>query len=69
MASRTKGQKAAEEKIKAHIVERYRAGACDHNGITIPKAHRGMAGKGSHFRPRLDREAYREGYRHAFGHD
>ena len=39
------------QQIKEKIVETYRRGVCDKNGDTIPREHRGMAGKGSHFRP------------------
>lgn len=35
--------------IKDAIVDGYRRGVCDHNGNTIPRGHRGMNGKGSHF--------------------
>ena len=52
MGSKTKKMRDQEEKIKSHIVDRYRAGMCDHNGGFIPREKRGMAGKGSHFRPR-----------------
>ena len=50
-----------ETPIKDAIVDAYRRGVCDHNGVTIPKHKRGMAGKGSHFRPRAS-DLYRKNY-------
>ncbi len=50
-----------DAKIKDMIVNAYKRGVCDHNGETIPKSKRGMAGKGSHFGPRLDAN-YGENY-------
>jgi len=49
------------EEIKKKIVDGYRRGVCNHNGGTIPKPKRGMAGKGSHFRPPTT-QLYRENF-------
>jgi hypothetical protein len=37
------------KEIKDKIVETYRRGVCDHNGVTLPRHKWGMAGKGCHF--------------------
>ncbi len=55
-----------EELIKGKIVDAYKRGVCDSNGNTIPKHRRGMAGKGSHFRPAKS-EQYRQNYDRVFG--
>ena len=55
-----------EEEIKRKIVDGYKRGVCDHNGVTIPRERRGMAGKGSHFTPPISR-AYRDNYDRIFG--
>jgi len=55
-----------EDQIKNAIVDKYRKGIVDHNGVTIPKEKRGMAGKGSHFRP-APTKAYRENFVKVFG--
>lgn len=69
MGSKTKQMRDQEETIKSHIVDRHKAGMCDHNGGFIPREKRGRWGKGSHFRPRRDERKYRDGYRYCFGHD
>ena len=51
--------------IKRAIVKGYRAGFCDHNGCHIAPERRGMAGKGSHFRPPAS-DAYRDNYDRIF---
>ena len=35
--------------IKEKIVDTYRRGVCDKNGVTLPKHKQGMSGKGSAF--------------------
>ena len=35
--------------IKEKIVDTYRRGICDHNGVTLPKSQWGRNGKGCHF--------------------
>ena len=35
--------------IKKKIVETYRLGRCDHNGVTLPRSQWGRNGKGCHF--------------------
>jgi hypothetical protein len=68
MASLTAGQRAAEEKIKAAIVDGCKRGVCDSNGGHIPPENRGMAGKGSHFIGTRPDEQYRRNYVEVFGH-
>jgi len=69
MASKTKKMRQNEEAAKQEIVRAYRAGKCDADGRPIPKEKWGMAGKGCHFRPPIDRKQYRKEYRKIFGHD
>ncbi len=57
-----------EECIKKKIVSAYRAGKCDHNGVTLPGDKWGMAGKGCHFSP-PPTEEYRTNYVKIFGHN
>jgi hypothetical protein len=68
MGSLTSKQREQEEKIKRAIVDGYKRGVCTADGGHIPNEHRGMAGKGSHFRPARD-EQYRREYVRVFGHD
>jgi len=68
MGSRTEKQRGQEEAIKKKIVSAYKAGLCTADGGFIPKEHRGMSGKGSHFRPPRD-EQYRRNFVEIFGHD
>jgi hypothetical protein len=37
------------KEIEDMIVRTYRAGKCDHNGVTYPRERWGNAGKGCHF--------------------
>lgn len=63
-------QNKLEQNIKSKIVENYYRGVCDHNGATLPKEKRGMAGKGSRFGQRVKlSEQYRQNYSKIFGHD
>lgn len=58
MGSKTKQMRDQEEVIKSHIVDRYKAGMCDHNGGFIPREKQGMAGKGSHYRGMTNRGGF-----------
>ncbi len=53
--------------INSAIVDGYKRGVCDHEGNTIPKAHRSRNWKGTHFRKISS--AYRDNYARAFGHE
>jgi len=55
-----------QQQIKRAIVRGYRKGSCDHRGRHIPPEKRGMAGKGSRFRPPTS-QRYRENYDRIFG--
>lgn len=68
MGSKTREMRRQEEVAKKKIVDGYRRGVCDANGKTLPRGRRGMAGKGSHFRPPVD-DTYRRRYREIFGHE
>jgi len=57
-----------EEPIKKAIVNARERGVCDRNGVTLPKAKRGAAGKGDRFRP-VDKARYDENYERIFGHE
>ena len=56
------------EPVKNKIIDAYRRGVCDHNGVTLPKSRQGMAGKGSHFRPRRS-QAWYDNYDRIFRRD
>ena len=53
--------------IKEKIVETYRRGVCDKNGVTLPKEKWGRNGKGSAFHSSYYTEAYRDNYEKIFG--
>jgi len=56
-----------EEIIKAKIVEARERGVCDRDGVTLPRAKRGVAGKGDRFR-HIDKKKFDENYVRIFGH-
>jgi len=64
----TKQMRDQEEAVKKKIVDGYKRGVCTHAGGHIPPEKRGMAGKGSHFRP-APGPNWDAGYKQAFGHD
>jgi hypothetical protein len=45
MGNLTKGQRAAEEQIKAKIVEGHRRGICDAEGRSVRNAHGAMVAR------------------------
>jgi len=49
------------EEIKKKIVDAYRRGVCDSEGVTLPKEKQGRSGKGSHFRPARTQQ-YRDNF-------
>ncbi len=53
------------EEIKKKIVDTYRRGVCDKDGVTLPKSKWGRNGKGSAFGPPTS-STFRENYTKIF---
>ncbi len=55
------------EPIKAKIVDAYRRGVCDKDGVTLPKSMWGRNGKGSAYHNDYYTDGYRDNYVRLFG--